>query len=116
MNNSGLFSGIIQATTGVVEFIDKFGILKGTLAGLVTMGVSKMFLSMATGIVSAAKSTAQLTTAMALFRNGKTEENLLAIGAACKGLSAQQLKLVLSTKGLEYEDRLLICVTLTSFL
>lgn len=103
-----LFSGIIQATTGVVEFIDKFGILKGTLAGLVTMGVSKMFLSMATGIVSAAKSTAQLTTAMALFRNGKTEENLLAIGAACKGLSAQQLKLVLSTKGLEYEDRLLI--------
>ncbi|WP_300647786.1 phage tail tape measure protein [uncultured Bacteroides sp.] len=100
-----LFSGIIQATTGVVEFIDKFGILKGTLAGLVTMGVSKMFVSMATGIVSAAKSTSQLTAAMAMFRNGRDVVNLRNIGAACKGLSDKQLKLILSTKGLINEDR-----------
>ena len=45
---------------------------------------------------------------MALFDKGTSKQNLLAIGAACKGLSNQQLKLVLSTKGLEYEDRELI--------
>lgn len=101
-----LYSGIIEATTGVVEFIDKVNLLKGTLAGLVTMGISKAFVSMATGIISATKSTAQLTAAMALFDNGRNVANLKAIGAACKGLSDQQLKLVLSTKGLTNSQRL----------
>lgn len=100
-----LFSGIIGATTNVVEFVDKMGILKGTLAGLAAMGISKTFVSMATGIISAAKSTSQLTTAMAMFRNGRDVDNLRNIGAACKGLSDKQLKLILSTKGLINEDR-----------
>lgn len=103
-----LYSGIIVATTNIVQFIDKMGILKGTLAGFVAMGISKTFVSMATGIVSAAKSTAQLATAMALFKNGRSEENLLAIGAACKGLNDKQLKLLLSTKGLKEAQRLQI--------
>ncbi len=64
------FGRIIEATTSLVEFIDKAGLLKGTLAGLVTMGISKMFVSMATGIISAVKSTAQLTSVMAMFNNG----------------------------------------------
>lgn len=106
--SEGLLSGIVEATTGLVEFIDKFGILKGTLAGFVTMGISKMFVSMATGIVSAAKSTAQLTSAMAMFDQGKSIANLKRIGQACKGLSDQQLKLILSTKNLTYAQRLSI--------
>ena len=40
--------------------------------------------------------------------NGLGAENLEAIGAACKGLSDQQLKLILSTKGLVNGDRELI--------
>lgn len=103
-----MFSGIIEATTGVVEFIDKTNILKGTLAGFVTMGISKAFVSMATGIIAASKSTAQLTAAMALFDKGRSIANLQSIGAACKGLSDQQLKLVLSTKGLKTQQRLAI--------
>ena len=103
-----LFSGIIEATTGVVEFADKTNILKGTLAGIVTMGISKAFVSMATGIIAASKSTAQLTAAMALFDKGRGVANLDAIGKACKGLSDQQLKLVLSTKGLTNSQRLQI--------
>lgn len=103
-----MFSGIVEATTGLVEFIDKFGVLKGTLAGFVTMGISKMFVSMGAGIVSAAKSTSQLTAAMAMFRNGRDVGNLRDIGTACKGLSNNQLKLILSTKNLEKADRLLI--------
>ena len=103
-----LYSGIVQATTGLVEFLDKTNLLKGTLAGLVAMGVSKAIVSIGTGFITAAKSTAQLSAAMALFENGKSEQNLLAIGAACKGLSDQQLKLILSTKGLVNGDRELI--------
>lgn len=103
-----LYGGIIEATTGLVEFIDKTSLLKGTLAGLVTMGASKAIVSIGTGFITAAKSTARLSAAMALFDNGRSVANLKAIGAACKGLSDQQLKLVLSTKGLEYEDRALI--------
>ena len=103
-----LYSGIIEATAGLVEFLDKTNILKGTLTGLMAMGISNAFVSMATGIITAAKSTAQLTAAMALFDKGRSIENLKAIGRACKGLSDQQLQLVLSTKGLENEQRLWI--------
>ncbi|MDE6607604.1 MAG: hypothetical protein K2K54_07615, partial [Lachnospiraceae bacterium] len=103
-----LYSGIIQATTGLVEFLDKTNLLKGTLAGLVAMGVSKAIVSIGTGFVTAAKSTAQLSAAMALFDKGTSKQNLLAIGVACKGLSDQQLKLILSTKNLTDKERLKI--------
>lgn len=103
-----LYSGIIVATTNVVEFIDKANLLKGTLAGLVTMGVSKTFVSIATSIISASKSTAQLTAAMKLFDNGRSADNLKDIGTACKGLNNNQLKLILSTKGLKTQQRLAI--------
>lgn len=106
--SEGLYAGIVEATTGLVEFIDKTNILKGTLAGLVTMGISKAFVSMATGMITAAKSTAYLTTVMELFDRGKSKQNLLAIGAACKTLTDQQLRLVLSTKMLKDEERLTI--------
>ena len=36
-----LYSGIIEATTGIVEFLDKTNLLKASLAGLVALGVSK---------------------------------------------------------------------------
>ena len=103
-----LYSGIIQATTGIVEFLDNTNLLKGTLAGLMAMGISNTFVSMATGIISAAKSAAQLTAAMALFDKGRSVTNLQDIGEACKGLSDKQLRLVLSMKGLRTEERLTI--------
>ncbi len=103
-----LYSGIIQATTGLVEFLDKTNLLKGALSGLVAMSVSKAIVSIGTGFITAAKSTAQLTSAMALFKNGKSADNLRDIGAACKGLNNNQLKLILSMKGLRTEQRLAI--------
>lgn len=103
-----MFSGIIEATTNLVEFIDRTNVLKGTLAGLAAMGISKMFVSMATGFISASRSAAQLTSVMAMFNNGRSVANLKLIGEACVGLSNSQLKLVLSAKGLENEERQLI--------
>ncbi len=103
-----LYSAIIEATTGLVEFLDKMNLLKASFAGLVALGVSKAIASIGAGFVTAAKSTAQLSAAMALFDKGKGADNLRNIGVACKGLSDKQLKLVLSTKGLINEDRKLI--------
>lgn len=103
-----LYSDIIEATTGIVEFIDKTNILKGTLAGFVAMGVSKAFVSMSVGITTAYKSTAKLTEVMALFDKGTSVDNLKKIGQASKGLSDQQLKLVLSTNGLTTAQRLIV--------
>lgn len=106
--SEGLYSGIIEATTGIVEFLDKTNLLKASLTGLVAMGVSKAIASIGAGFITAAKSTAQLSAAMALFDKGTSVNNLKKIGQACIGLSNNQLKLILSTKGLEYEDRKLI--------
>lgn len=106
--SEGLYSGIIEATTGIVEFLDKTNLLKASLAGLVAMGVSKAIASMGAGFITAAKSTAQLSAAMALFDKGTSTANLKRIGHACKGLSDQQLKLVLSTNNLRYSQRLTI--------
>ena len=103
-----LYKSILEATTGIVEFVDKTQLLKGTLAGMATFGAAKIFTSMTVGIIAAAKSTAQLTAAMALFNNGRSADNLTDIGKACIGLSNSQLKLVLSTKGLKNEQRYLI--------
>lgn len=103
-----LYSGIIQATTGIVEFLDKTNLLKGSLAGMAAMGVSKAFVSISTGIMSAVKSTKQLTAAMALFDKGTSVNNLKKIGQACVGLNNTQLKLILSTKGLTNAQRLQI--------
>ncbi|MCI9676966.1 MAG: phage tail tape measure protein, partial [Lachnospiraceae bacterium] len=103
-----LYSGIIEATTGIVEFLDKANLLKASLTGLVAMGVTKAIASIGAGFITAAKSTVQLSAAMALFDRGLGADNLRDIGLACKGLNNNQLKLILSTKGLKTEQRLSI--------
>lgn len=102
------YAGILDATAALVEFIDKTNLLKGTLAGVATAGILSAFSSIATGAVAAAKSAAHLTSVMAMFNNGKSNQILEEIGIACKGLSDKQLKLVLSTKGLKNAQREII--------
>ncbi|MCI8282977.1 MAG: phage tail tape measure protein, partial [Lachnospiraceae bacterium] len=46
-----MFSGIIKATTGIVEFVDSTNLLKSSLAGLVALGTAKLFTSMETSHV-----------------------------------------------------------------
>ncbi len=106
--SEGLYSGIIEATTGIVEFLDKTNLLKASLAGFIAMRVSKAIASIGAGFITAAKSTAQLSAAMTLFGKGIGEDNLKEIGALCKGLNNNQLKLILSTKGLKTQQRLTI--------
>ena len=103
-----LYNDILKASTRLVEFVDKTNLLKGSLAGIASYGVLKTITAIGAGMVSAAKSTAQLTAVMKMFDNGKSRENLKAIGEATLGLTNNQLKLVLSTKGLGDTQRLLI--------
>ncbi len=99
-----LYGGIVKITTEIVEFLDKTNLLNASLVGLTAMGIAKIV----TGMITAAKSTMQLTAAMALFDNGKSNQNLNAIGQACIGLSDSQLKLVLSSQNLQKNEQLLI--------
>lgn len=103
-----LYSGIIEAATGIVELLDKANLLKASFAGLMAMGVAKAVASIGAGFITAAKSTAQLSAAMAMFDKGLGADNLRNMGHACKGLNNNQLRLILSTKGLRTEQRLTI--------
>lgn len=100
-----LFKRIIKASTGLVEFIDKTNLLKITLAEFAVIGISRLFVSVGSGIVSTTQNVKGLTTAFSLLSKERTTENLKAIGNACIGLNDKQLKLILSTKNLDDEQR-----------
>jgi len=72
-----LYGSIVQATTGIVKFLDSTQALKGTFAGLAALGISKIFVSMGAGIITAYKSTAQLTSAMALLKKGNSIDSVI---------------------------------------
>ncbi len=103
--SENLFKGIIEATTGLVEFIDKTNILKGVLAGFVTMGIGRVFVSIGAAMVSTTQTATGLITAFSLLKKATTRADFEAAGKACIGLNDKQLQLVLSTKGLEDEQR-----------
>lgn len=106
--SENLYNDILKAATGLVEFVDKANLLKGTLAGIASLGILKTVTAIGAGMVTAARSTAQLTAAMKLFDNGRSADNLQMIGLSTKGLSDSQLRLLLSTKGLTNAQRLQI--------
>lgn len=103
--SEGLYAGIIKATIGIVEFVEKTDLLKASLVGLIAMGISKAIASIATRFIAAAKSAAQFSEVMALLVKERNDENLVVIGQACVGLNDKLLKLVLSAKGLTYEQQ-----------
>lgn len=101
--------GIIEATTAVVEFLDKTNLLKGTLAGFVTAGILKAFLSLKTGIASAAIQLNEFHSALQLVKAGNVGENeIQQLAKMTSNLSQSQLKAVLSSKSLTVEQRLAI--------
>lgn len=101
--------GIIEATTAVVEFLDKTNLLKGTLAGFVTAGILKAFLSLKTGIASAAIQLNEFHSALQLVKAGNIGENeIQQLAKMTSNLSQSQLKAVLSSKSLTIEQRLAI--------
>lgn len=99
-----LYGRLLKATTGMVEFVDKSQLLKGTLAGLAAFKMG----TFVSGIMAGANSLSKMTTAFTLLKTDTSNETLKKVGLSCRGLSDQQVKLILSTKGLDAEKRKLI--------
>lgn len=96
-----VYSGIIEATTALVDFINKTNLLKGVFSGL-TLGVGiKAFLSLKTGVTEAYVSLNQFQQALNLVKNTNISNNGFArLLMLSKNLSASQTKLILSSKNL----------------
>lgn len=98
---SEVYAGILDATTALVEFIDKTNALKGALAGLTVTGGIKAFLTIKTGVTEAYIALNKFQSALDITKKisiSTTEyEKLLLLS---NGLSVSQMKLVLSTNSL----------------
>ena len=106
------YAGIIDATTALVQFLDKTNIVKGTLAGLATAGAIKGFTSLATGIANAAVKLNDFNSAIAIVKAGNIgDAEIQQLAKATANLSSSQLKAVLSSTALSTEQRIAILTT-----
>lgn len=107
-----IFGDIIDASTAVIEFLDKTNLLKGSLAGLATAGAIKGFTTIATGIKNASIQMNNFNTAlkMAKSTNLATDE-FQKLTALTQNLSQSQLKAVVSCKALSTEQRTAILMS-----
>ncbi|MCH5300211.1 MAG: phage tail tape measure protein [Ruminococcus sp.] len=104
-----MYGGIIEATTAVIEFLDKTNLLKGSLAGLAAAGAIKLFVGLATGISNAAVKLNEFNAALKMVKAGNIGENEIAqLAKMTANLSQSQLKAVLSSKALSNEQRVAI--------
>lgn len=102
-------SGIIEATTAVVNLLDKTNILRGAMAGGLVAGGVKAFTLLRTAITSAALSMSNLNTAMQILRAGNVgQEAMQRLVAVTNNLSTAQLRAVLSSAALSTEQRIAI--------
>lgn len=103
--DSELVKDLIDAGTAVVEFAEKVGLLKATLIALGAGGVLKGVSLISNGFKTAYHEVLNLGTAINTLRSGDTvgglsSETLTRLGQLTKGLSNEQLKLVLTSKQL----------------
>lgn len=103
------YGGIVDATTALVEFIDKTNLVKGALAGLTVGGITKGFLAIKTGIVDAAMHMQNFQKSLDLLKLGNIDGNgIQQLGSYIEGLSNSQLKAVLSSEQLTAAQRMQI--------
>lgn len=98
---SEVYAGILDATTVLVDFINQTNALKGVMSGLAVSGVIKAFLTIKTGIGEAYVALNKFQNALDITKKVSIStseyERLLLLS---NGLSASQMKLVLSTNSL----------------
>lgn len=103
--DSGLVKDLIDAGTAVVEFVEQVGLLKATLLSLGVGGVLKGVSLISSGFKTAYHEVLNLGTAINTLRHvdtvgGLSSETLTRLGQLTKGLSNEQLRLVLTSKQL----------------
>lgn len=96
-----VYSGILEATTALVDFTNQTNALKGVMTGLAVSGGIKFFLAVRSGINEAYISLNQFANALKIVKQTKIStsdfDRLLLLS---KGLSESQMKLLLSSKNL----------------
>ncbi len=106
-----VYSGILQVTTALVEFINKTNALKGVLTGLAVSSGIKFFLAAKTGATEAYISLNQYANALKIVKQTNiptADFNKLLL--LSNGLSDSQMKLLLSSKSLTIAQKELILV------
>ena len=107
--NQEVIGNIYQATTALIQFIDKTNVLKGVFGGTLFVGAIKGFTLLKTGITSASMKLNQFSAALKILKSGdigRTQIRELANLTA--NLSQSQLKAVLSSKALTAQQRIAI--------
>lgn len=109
---SEVYGGILDATTALVNLINKTNALKGAMGALAVTGVTKAFLSIKTGAYEAYvnlnkfKSAIDIVNATSISSKSFDKLSLLS-----NGLSKSQLKLMLSTDALTISQKKQVLVT-----
>ena len=109
---SEVYGGILDATTALVNLINKTNALKGAIGALAVTGVTKAFLSIKTGAYEAYVNLNKFKSAIDIVNatsiSSKSFDKLLLLS---NGLSKSQLKLMLSTDALTISQRKQVLVT-----
>ena len=109
---SEVYGGILDATTALVNLINKTNALKGAMGALAVTGVTKAFLSIKTGAYEAYVNLNKFKSAMDIVNvtsiSSKSFDKLLLLS---NGLLKSQLKLMLSTDALTISQKKQVLVT-----
>lgn len=109
---SEVYGGILDATTALVNLINKTNALKGAMGALAVTGVTKAFLSIKTGAYEAYVNLNKFKSAMDIVDvtsiSSKSFDKLLLLS---NGLSKSQLQLMLSTDALTISQKKQVLVT-----
>ena len=102
-------TGIMDATTALVTFVDKSNLAKGAITGLTVAGGIKTFTMLATSIFQATVKMNQFNSALKILKAGNIgTEEMERLVAMTSNLSNSQLKAVISSKALSTEQRIAI--------
>lgn len=96
-----VYADILEATKGIVDFVNEVNLLKGVASGLAVTGLIKAFTAFKTGASEAYISLNQYQQALTLVNKTHISTNdFTRLLMLTKNLSASQTKLILSSKNL----------------
>lgn len=96
-----VYADILEATRGIVDFVNQVNLLKGVASGLAVTGIIKAFAAFKTGAREAYISLNQYQQALTLVNKTHISTNdFTRLLMLTKNLSASQTKLILSSKNL----------------
>ena len=104
-----IYSGVLDGTKAITDFVDKTNLLKGTLAGLGTAGGLFVFKQISSFVKEAVQEFSNLGTAMDMLKLGEIDSSGFSeLLNLTQNLSKSQTELVLSSTALSNAQRVAI--------